>query len=229
MRFFFINIFIVNLLFGALKIHILKINNDTAIINKANLQIGQSGVIVHKFLDNNEIILAKGIVISSNKHNSTIKLLKNDLLLQNAIPTTNLKPSTKDYFILNHLYHNALIIAPNYQSYQTLKQNFNNIYFINPDYFAAYLKIEQNPAPDKKDFIFFCKDNQIGVIFFIIQNKFYMVDGISFKIIFSAKINNTNKTNLPFYTNVKEIKGGIFNFDKITNYNKYFKNLLEIK
>ena len=230
MKYLFLSLICIKLLFGYSKIEILKVFKDNAIINKGNLKEGQSGAIVHKFKDKNEIILKYAYVIKSNEKNSTIKFSKIKILPQEALANTNLKPSKGDAFILNHLYYNSLIIAPNFQSYLKVKNMYKKYNFLNPDYFAAFLKLDQNPAPNKNDFQHFCIDNQIGTIFFVIDHKIYIVDTISFKIIDKKNINySNNKYQLPFFSNVEKIEGSIFNWDEIKDYNKYYSKMIGLK
>ena len=227
MRYLIISLMLLDFLFGYTKIKILKIDNDTAKINKGNLIIGQSGAIIHKFKNGNEIILKYAYIIKSNNSFSIIKFSDIKILPQKALANTNLLPQKNDYFILNNLYHNSLIIAPNYQSYKEIKNIYKTFNFLNPDYFAAFLKLDRNPTPNKKDIQDFCIDNQIGTIFFVIKNKVYLVDIISFKVIFSKKIDITSKKiQLPFFSNVEDIKGNIFNWGKIGNYDKYYSKII---
>jgi len=104
MKYLFVSLICIKLLFGYSKIEILKVFKDNAIINKGNLKKGQSGAIIHKFKDNNEIILKYAYVIKSNNKTSTIKFSKINILPQDALANTNLEPKKGDTFILNHLF-----------------------------------------------------------------------------------------------------------------------------
>jgi len=230
MKYLLVSLMCINLLLGYTKIKILKVYGDTAIVNKGNLINGQSGAIIHKFKDDNEIILNYAYVIDSNEKTSTIKFTKFKVLPQNALANTNLTPKKDDIFILNHLYYNSFIIAPNFQSYKEVKSLYKNFNFLNPDYFAAFLKIDKNPTPSKEEIQKFCISNQIGTLFFVIKNKIYLIDVISFKIIHSIPINISEKgIKLPFYSNVDKIENSIFSWSEIKDYNKYYSKMIGLK
>ena len=75
----------------------------------------------------------------------------------------------------------------------------------------------------------FCKAQNIGTIFFIIDKTAYKVDTKTFKIIETTSLNYDNKEySSPFYTRVEDIRRGTFDYDdeKIKNYNQHYKKLL---
>jgi hypothetical protein len=208
-------------------------NKIGALINIGNLKIGQSGIIVHNYNKNQSIIVSSAVVISSNDKTSTIKFINFDDLMQNAIPNTKLKPKNKDIFILNYLYKKSLLITPNGESYNNIKNKLPKQNFLNSDIFAAYLKLESNPTPTKKDFLEFCTVHNLGTIYIVIDKKLYIVDAKSFKIINTQEISYKSKTNeKPFYTKIDKITKGTFSWfeeESIGNYNEYYKNILDLK
>jgi len=209
-----------------------NVNNNKATINIGKLTPGQSGIIVHNFANKKSIILTKAVVISSDKTSSTIQFVPSDILKQDSLVTTNLKPKNGDDFVLNHLYNVSLLIAPNFNAYEGIRRNLSNN-FIDIELFAAKLKINNTPVPKKEDFQEFMSKNNIGTLYMVIKDKLYIVDALSFKIlsIINIKLNN-QKTTVPFYTNVGEIKTSVFDWvsdEKIKDYNKYYSKLLGIK
>jgi len=214
------------------ELKISNVHNNKATINKGSLKIGQSGVIVHKFLDNKKIILKKAYVSSSNNNSSLITIKNDEILKQDSIATTNLKVQNNDIFILNFMYDVSLLIVPNFEAYKTIKTAFSNN-FINSDLFAGYLKIKQRPVPLKEDFIEFTKNNHIATIYIVIDSKLYILDASTFKIVDIKKLNIINKQfQTPFYTNIQGIKKSLFNFtskEKIKNYKEYYLNLIKAK
>jgi hypothetical protein len=211
---------------------IIKITNNTAIINMGNLKIGQTGIVIHKFKNKKSIILAKATIISSSDDNSVIEFSNKDILEQTNLANTNLKPQENDIFLLNHMYDVSLLIVPNFEIYKNITSNYKNN-FINSDIFAAYLKINNNPFPKKEDFIKFCKKHTIGTIYIIISSNLYILDGSNFTLLKIENIEINNKQfQVPFYTNIKDIEKSFFNFsskEKIDNYDNYYKKILGIK
>jgi len=210
---------------------IYDVKNNTAKINIGNLTIGQSGIIIHKSIKN-DLILANAVVIQSDQKIATIKFLDTASLKQDAIPTTNFKPANDDSFILNHLCKASISIIPNASTRKLVHTLYPSVSFISEDLFASYLKINNTPLPTKKDIQEFAKDQQLGTIFFVIDNNLYIVDTQSFKIIYNSKLKLNDKTiKVPFYSNIKDIETNFWNFgaSKIENYNDYYKEILGLK
>jgi len=202
----------------------------TAKIKIANLQIGQSGIVT-RTIDNNSIILAQAIVTQRHSNYSEIEFISKEILPQDAIATTLLRPENDDTFILNHLYNTSLLLVPNNKAKSIIHQLYSTQNFLNEDFFAAHLKVEQSPLPSKKEIINFAQSKQIGTIFIVIKNTLYILDSTSFKIIDTITIANDDlSTNSPFFTKITDIKRGLLDFgsSKIEDYDAYYSDLLGI-
>jgi hypothetical protein len=206
-----------------------EIKNE-ATVNQGNLSKGQSGIVINNNISNKIVIISYATVVSSNKETSTIKFNKQEIIEQDAIPKTKLLPKLGDKFIVNHLYKNGFIIAPNYKALVETKKLYPNFAFLDSDLFGGYLKINNTPAPTKDDIKAFAHKNDLGVVFIVENNTVNIIDAISFDILESSQIKiEDNSTIKPFYTNVEDIKVSTFDFfkaEKIDDYNKYYKNLL---
>lgn len=207
-------------------------NPKQATINIGNLQVGQSGIVINQDNKDNLVILCYASVTASNEKESNITFQFQDILVQNAIPKTNLLPKDGDDFVLNHLYSNSMIIAPNFQALEGVKKLYSDVNFLNSDFFAAYLKMNNNPTPTKKDIVEFAHQNDLGRVFFVTKESIHIVDALSFKIIETVPFTiEDNTTTSPFYANIDEIKTSTFDFfgeESIGDYNKYYKKLLGI-
>lgn len=226
-----INILLANIDLSMQISKIYDIKTDTAKISIPNLEIGQSGVVVHQ-TNNNKFILAQATVTKSNSLDSTITFIQKDILVQNVIPTSKLKPSVGDKFILNHLYQTSLLIVPNLKSKKKILSLYKSQNFLSEDFFASYLKLISQPVPTKKNITDFTNKQQIGTIFLVIKNKLYIVDALSFKILDTIEIEiNDKTTKKPFLTKIDEITRGFLDFGpkNIGDYNKYYSKLLGIK
>jgi len=236
MRILFFVFVVVSFLFSSISLDrqittIQNIKKGTATINIGNLQKGQSGIIVHNYGDDS-IILTQAVVVSSGDTVSKIKFVSKSILEQPSLATSKLKPSKNDIFVLNHLYKSSLLIAPNIEAINVVKRLYTKQNFIGDDFFASYLKLESMPLPTKEVISQFCLDNQIGTIFFVIAHKLYIVDSLSFKVIDTKDLEySSKKIQVPFYTNIKEIKKGFWDFgeDFIKNYDKYYSKMIGIK
>ena len=153
------------------------------------------------------------------------------VLLQDAIPTTKLRPVDGDSFILNHLYNTSLLIVPNETAKQSVQELYKNQNFLSEDFFAAYLKLINKPVPTKETFLAFAQKQQIGTLFIVVQNNLFIVDSLSFKVLDTILIDNKdNSTNVPFLTKIDQIETGLWSFDEknIDNYDLHYLKMLEI-
>jgi len=207
---------------------IYDVTDKTAKVKVGNLKIGQSGVIVND-ISGNYTILTQASVIKTAKDYSVIEFVESQLLKQDAIPTLKAKPTNSDLFILNHLYKSSLLIVPNLKAKKLIKKNFEKQNFLSEDFFASYLKINDNPVPSKSDIVEFCSMQEIGTIFIVIKNKLYIIDALSFKTIdeISVPINDFS-TQLPFLTRISGIENGMFDFgaSSIGSYNEFYLSLI---
>jgi len=229
-------LFVISAYAGTFDEQITKLTNTNtkqATIGIGNLQIGQSGIIINNDVKEKTVIICYGIVTSTDENSSNITFTFQDILVQDAIPKTNLLPKNGDNFVLNHLYKNSMIIAPNFQAFNSVKKLYSNVNFLDSDFFAAYLKMNNNPTPTKEDITKFAHQNDFGRIFIITGNVINTVDALSFKILETTPFTlDDNTTNSPFYANIDGIKTSTFDFfgaDNIGDYNQYYKKLLGIK
>lgn len=195
--------------------------NNTAKIDKKNLSIGQSGVIIHKN-DMENIILSIAVVINSDNEGSIIKFIDKKIYDQDAIPDTNIKPSNGDVFILNHLYKSSLLIVPNNEAKQIIEEAYKEQLFIDEDYFAAYLKLEDESKPTKEMILKFCQENQLGTIFLVANGGLYIVDANTFSVLDKQQMILADpKEQLPFFSKIEPVKDSGDFFDLGINYNVF--------
>ncbi len=207
------------------------VSNNSAKIKIGNLKIGQSGIIIHNY-ENDELIVGTATVTSSSASSSTISINKSVALTQNAIPTSTRTVQNGDTFVLNHMYNSSLLLTPNFEVSQEVKSIYPKQNFLNPDLFAAFLKIEKLPVPKPKDLRKFCQDNDIGTIFIAVNNRLFILDTNSFKILNEVKLNTiSTQTQTPFFTKVTGISKSFWNFSdkKIYNYNNYYLAIVHNK
>ena len=219
--------------FKPVKEKILKADKKSAVIaSNPYVPVGSSGVIIRKFDDNHETIIAKAVVESKNEQEIKIKFKVFDMLKQDALPSPKIFPKKGDIVILNYLYDRAFAIVPNEESYLEVLSSFQNISWIHPDILAAFLSKEYNPQPSKEDFQTVCNKNASMLLFFAIGDKGYFVDCNTFQVLKETPFDKKEgKETLPFYSRIGEIESNIFNFSKsnIDNYENYYKKLLGIE
>jgi len=133
------------------------------------------------------------------------------------------------------MYNSSLLIAPSLDSFQAVRSNFKSNNFIHSDIFAAKLKVTNTPFPTKEDIQKFAIEQNLGTIFFVLNNKVYVVDTKTFTILAKYNFAYENKEyQMPFYTRVEEIEGSIFDFSFFSSnedltYDEYYEKVLGLK
>ncbi len=198
--------------FKPIRAKLQNVKEDEAIINIPNLRIGQSAVIQHHYTNSQNLLIANAHVISSNDKSSTLKLTPFLDLKQNALPTSNRKAKNGDIAIVNYLYDTSLIIAPTQNAFFATRAKYRDNNFLHSDLFASQLKIKKEPLPSKQTIQNFAIAQNIGTLFFIIDNYVYIVDTKTFAILEKESIsyNLAEDKIMPFYTRVEKIEANAF-------------------
>ncbi len=219
--------------FKSVETKIIEADKKGALVeNNPYVPVGSSGIVIRKFDDEHQTVIAKAIVESKSKEGIRIKFAMFDLLKQDALPAPNIMPEKGDTVILNYLYDRAFVIVPNEETFLEITSKYPEIDWIHPDILAAFLSKEYNPEPDREDFQNACKKNLSMLLFFVVKNSGYFVDCNSFKVLKNESVDKKEgKTILPFYSRIGDIESNIFNIakSKIDNYDNYYIKLLEIK
>ncbi|MGB7403907.1 MAG: plasminogen-binding N-terminal domain-containing protein [Arcobacter sp.] len=190
------------------------VTSEHAKINIGNLKVGQSGVIQHTYKDGNALIISSAYVESSNSNYSIVKFIPFLDLKQNAIPTSNRVVANDDTFILNFMYDQSLLIAPNIDAFRATRKNFTENNFVHSDIFGAHLKSEYRPLPTQKMIQEFALSQNMGTIFIVIKSNLYILDSRTFTLLNKQMIPNiSSKTQMPFYTRIEKIESNIFTSD----------------
>lgn len=207
-----------------------KVDSDgTALIKDSEyIQIGSSGVVLHKF-GVDESIIARASVIEKNGNSAKVRFEVFDMLAQRAFPLPGVVPEQGDIILLNYLYDRSLIVVPNKEIYEEVVKAFPKMTFIHPDIVGAYLSYEYKPNPSRNDFRKMCAQSAAGVIFFGLDGKGVFADCQSFKILKEYKTGEVSYYQLPFYTRVADIDTVFWklNGEHINNYDAYYNKLLE--
>lgn len=196
--------------FDKSDILISNVSGKTATINIGNLKVGQSGIIEHKYDNGKTLIISSAYVQESSSSSSTLKFIPFVGLNQNAIPTSNRTPENGDRFMLNYLYDESLLIAPNAESFRNVRNKFQNNNFPHSDIFAAYLKVNTNPTPNKNEIQEYALSQNMGTIFIVIETNVYIVDSRTLTILGKRPVSYLpGNEAMPFYTRVEKIEESI--------------------
>lgn len=196
--------------------------------NSPNIIVGSSGVVMHTFGNGESSIIARAVVTQKSSTIAKIRFEVFSMLEQSALPLPGVTPKSGDKVILNFLYQRSLIVAPNKEIYAEIVKSFPNITFVHPDIAAADLSYEYKPNPSRDDFRRICKNNAAGLIFIALDGKGVFADCGSFKILKEFPSGKISYYELPFYTQIKNIKTAFWDFKngQINDYNEHYKHLL---
>ncbi|MDR0579231.1 MAG: plasminogen-binding N-terminal domain-containing protein [Campylobacteraceae bacterium] len=213
------------------------VNKNRATIEDSPLiEVGSSGIVMRRFENSQETIIARAIVLAKDGISALVELKPYDALAQNTFPKLAIIPKSEDEIRLNYLYNRSLIVAPTYENYKAVTDYFTKIDWVHPDIPAAYLAKKYVPNPDLKDFGELCSINLTGLIAFSIENREYFVDCISHKIIkvsSGIKADDEQRLNVtPFYSRISaniQTSPLIIGDKRIKDYTSYYKKLLGIE
>ncbi|OCL95795.1 plasminogen-binding N-terminal domain-containing protein [Aliarcobacter thereius] len=221
--------------FETINVDITNIEKNRSKIDIANLKIGQTGIVIHTYDDKFSTIVSNVKVISSDDFGSVVEFFAFDDLKQDAIATTKRKVEINDKLILNYLYQNSLLIAPNFESFDDISKKFPNFNFIHPDILGAKLKFTNSLYPTKKEIQDFTIEQNLGTIFIVVLDNLYILDSKTFSILdkFDYLQKDDLEKKLPFFTRVEEIKDSFISFSswfkKKDDYDSHYIKILGIK
>ncbi|MCH9813176.1 MAG: plasminogen-binding N-terminal domain-containing protein [Epsilonproteobacteria bacterium] len=220
--------------FSPYKTTISKVDKKYIYIKDSKaFRTGSSGIIIHKFDDIHQTIIANVEVVSKKEGEAKLRYKNFNGLKQNALPTYKIAPQEGDKVILNYLYERALAVTPDAQTFKSVITQYNMFDWIHPDLFASKLATEYTPTPSKQDFQEECKADNFAMLFFAIENQGYFVDCNSFKVLHKTKIKaSKEKPIVPFYSRMQKITGRMFGLmggEGINDYSRYYKQLLKVK
>ncbi len=109
----------------------------------------------------------------------------------------------------------SLLIAPDFNNYKAVKDDFAQNNFIHRDLFAASLKFQNQPLPRIEDFQKFAIEQNLGTIFIVLNRKIFIYDAKTFTLLDSYSLQiGSSKKQLPFFTRVEEINGPLIDLRK---------------
>jgi len=217
---------------GVLKSPILTLEkeNSVATIKVDKIDLGMSGFIYHQIASNHSSILKNAVVTAYDKESKIATLALSDYngLKNNSLPTGQWEVSVGDTALLAYAYSRAFLIAPSEEIYHQISKSVK-IQWIHPDIFATILSFQGHPTPLKSDFTAMSISNAVGLLFIYLDQKVFMVDARSFKIL---SINDAplaqDSVKLPFYSRVEEIDANWFGdgSDELEEYEPHYYELL---
>jgi len=207
-----------------------RIETTIKSINQDNIQLnnivpaGMSGLVVHNYGNGLSAITHSVISIG----NGNAKILPYTAILHENIPTIKTEAKINDKVILGNFYDNALVIAPNEQSYSNITKRFKKTW-IHPDAYALYFIKEGASEISLDSLKDFAIKNQIGLVLIQTKTNLVILDPISKKFLGQKAIKPTgSKVMKPFFSRFKHMDISAFGFSDI-KLKDYYKSIQELK
>lgn len=209
---------------------ILSVNGEEATIaTLSDAQVGMHGVIMHQFDDEHSIALSWVEITKIEGDVTKLKLSPIRAMEQNALPTGIWAPKAGDDVIVGYNYERALLIAPSSSIYHKITRYHTERQWLHPDIFTAALSTEGHPTPIKEDFSRTCRNNNVGLVYFMFDKSIMTVDCQSFKILENKSTSIRAKDiQLPFYSRISHIEANWFGegSGELSSYAPHYINLL---
>ncbi len=178
---------------------ITAVKNDTVVLDK-NLPLNNMSALVIRNIESNQYAIA--YIKQKNANRATI--IDKDPLGGDKL--ANLKPTVAvgDKVEAGFLYDKYILLAPNKQAYEAIKNNFA-LNPINSELFLAYLKAKHTSTPSSNDYKEFAKLLGVGLFIIAKDNTLELYDPISKATIKKVTFNFDNSIKIkPFYTNLAQ-------------------------
>ena len=183
---------------------------------------GMSAVVIHTYGTGNNLQAITRTLMQTSPGKA--KLLENDTILHDELPTIKTAVRAGDKVIGGYLYNNVLLLAPDATTYAKVTSSVNKKW-IHPDLYALFLSQEGEGIPSRENLAVFAKKYQVGLIYIIKKGSAVLLDPLSGKIVGKKGVSNMpSKAQFPFYMRFDEIKTGWFS--KSTKGGNYY-NMVE--
>jgi hypothetical protein len=183
-----------------------SVSGESVSLKSAFPVTGMSGVVIHDYGHNLKAI-TKTLMQTAPKK---AKILPNDAIVHDELPTIKTPVRAGDKVIGGYLYNNVLLLAPDANTYAKITSSIHKKW-IHPDLYALFLSQEGEGEPTRENLLIFAKKYQIGLIYIVKKNSAVLLDPLSGQIISKKAMNSTpTKAQYPFYMRFDEIKTGWF-------------------
>ncbi len=217
---------------NALPIVEIDKDKNEAYIYANDLKRGESGLIIRWFDSSHASIVASVAVVDIEGEFAKIAFSIFDALEQEAFPTPLLHPKVGDVVLIRRFYDRALAIAPNQEIYQQITSAYEDISWVHPDLFMAFLISEGKNAPTKGDFRRFCDFYSVGLIYLVNMNSGELLDCQTFVSLQKDYITGRVKdkdTIKPFFSRAGTLENNWMDFitTDVKNYYLYYDKLIK--
>ena len=198
-----------------------KVDDKSMTLTSALPVNGMSGVVIHNYGNDLEAITSR-FIQSSNGH---IRLIQNDIIHHEALPTIKTAAKAGDKVIGGYLYSNVLLLAPDADTYAKITSAHHKKW-IHPDLYALFLSKEGEAYPTKENLATFAKAYQVGLICIVRSGSAVLLDPVSGQVVGKKAMRGLPaQGKFPFYMRFEKIKTGWFGKDVKGDYYKTMESL----
>jgi len=205
-----------------------EVSKNKGIVAAGNLTEGISGIVIRRFDEKHEAIIATAVLTSSTEKRSEVELKPFTQLSQHKLPTVKAEPESGDKVVLGYLYDRVLPIVPNGVSFQKAKESFSGLTLIHPDLFAVELASERDALPHRNNFRKMCEKQHIGLVMFMFKDGTDFIDCISWKRVAKSDVTAvSDELSAPFYNRFGTIEPPFYDFSsyELKDFDKFYKRV----
>lgn len=201
-----------------------NVNDNGEIQVATSVPKGMSGIVVHDY--GNGLSAITHSVVSQG--GSATKVLPYTAIHHENIPTIQTAVKVNDKVILGNFYNNALLIAPNAQTYANITKNLKKTW-IHPDAYALEFMREKQSGLTLESLEKFSKANQVGLVLIATKEGLLILDPISKMFLGKQALTlNADKAMTPFFARFDQMDVSVFGFSEI-NHTEYYQAIEGIK
>ena len=208
---------------------LLSVEGDTAVTDIADIPVGVSGIVIHRYDKSHAAIVASVMVTQSDSAQSRHELLPYKGLEQPRLPTVKTRPIAGDRVILGYMYDRVLPIVPNQKSLEKAKKSFPYLNIIHPDLVAAELAKEKSPLPNRKVLQHTCEKFDLGLVMIMFADRTDFLDCISWTRLktSSIKADDPDQFKQPFFHRFDALPTAFYDWSeyKMQSFDKFYARL----
>jgi hypothetical protein len=199
-------------------------NNKTVQLSQS-IPKGMSGTIIHDY--GNGLSAITYAVVSQGDNHATLQPYS--VLSHEKLPSIKTTVQKGDKVVFGNFYNNALLIAPNEQSYSKITKSINKSW-IHPDIYASYLIGSDATKMTLLNLKTFAIKNQIGLVMIVSKESLLVLDPISGVYLAKEPLSITSKkAQSPFYARLEQIDTDLFSSTDVVEFPEYYQGIGQIK
>ena len=195
---------------NGIKTTINSINNSGEIQLSTTVPKGMSGIIVHKYGNGLSAITHSAVSTGGTK----VTVTNYTAIEHKNIPTIQTAAQVGDQVIFGNFYNNALLIAPNKESYRTITKQYQRAW-LHPDAYALQFMKDGETTLSLENIHKFAELNQVGLVLIVEKSQILILDPLSQQFVGTVPYaENNSKAISPFYARFEQMDVSTFGFSK---------------